>query len=57
MQPMGLLVMSDSSWSRFFQFLASFLIPGLGMTCEAYVIFSVGNLKRKPTLQHANSIL
>ncbi|CAL8460494.1 g23 [Coccomyxa elongata] len=42
---------SSNPIARFFQFLASFLIPGLGMTCEAYVIFSVGNLK--PIFQQA----
>ncbi|GIL71055.1 hypothetical protein Vretifemale_1695 [Volvox reticuliferus] len=29
----------------FFLFLGSFMIPGLGMFCEAYFVFAVGNLK------------
>lgn len=29
----------------FLQYLASFVIPGMGMFCEAYFVFSVGNLK------------
>lgn len=35
---------------RFFRFLFSFLVPGLGMFSEAYVIFSVGNLSRESIL-------
>ncbi|GFR43042.1 hypothetical protein Agub_g4047 [Astrephomene gubernaculifera] len=36
--------LSSNPIVRFFQFLGSFMIPGLGMFCEAYFVFAVGNL-------------
>ncbi|PNW71997.1 hypothetical protein CHLRE_16g686750v5 [Chlamydomonas reinhardtii] len=39
---------------RFFQFLASFMIPGLGMFCEAYFVFAVGNLSALWKVEYKN---
>ncbi|KXZ43854.1 hypothetical protein GPECTOR_79g133 [Gonium pectorale] len=39
---------------RFFQFLGSFMIPGLGMFCEAYFVFAVGNLSALWKVEYAD---
>ncbi|GLI58503.1 hypothetical protein VaNZ11_000236 [Volvox africanus] len=38
----------------FFLFLGSFMIPGLGMFCEAYFVFAVGNLKSLWKVEYKN---
>lgn len=39
---------------RFIQFLGSFMIPGLGMFCEAYFVFAVGNLSALWKVEYAD---
>ncbi|KXZ53070.1 hypothetical protein GPECTOR_8g63 [Gonium pectorale] len=40
--------------TRFILFLGSFMIPGLGMFCEAYFVFAVGNLSALWKVEYAN---
>ena len=35
--------------AAFFFWVKSWALPGIGMFCEAYFIFSIGNLKVNPT--------
>ncbi|KAG2451250.1 hypothetical protein HYH02_003857 [Chlamydomonas schloesseri] len=39
---------------RFFIFLGSFMIPGMGMFCEAYFVFAVGNLSALWKIEYKN---
>ncbi|KAG2435777.1 hypothetical protein HXX76_006973 [Chlamydomonas incerta] len=39
---------------RFFTFLGSFMIPGMGMFCEAYFVFAVGNLSSLWKVEYKN---